>query len=183
MPMQVNLLPAQYRPKPQVRLWPVILTVFLMLNLIFTGTYWLTLQLELADVRRNVKLVEDEAANVQRLIDEAQWKADYKAAVERKADYIETQTVESVLWSSALDVIEDSLIPGVVITSISFSGQGVISLSANVDSIKTAVDFWASLQTRTGLEGIWLSQAPAEGSISISMTGWYGREVAEENAE
>ncbi|MGI6364883.1 MAG: hypothetical protein ACOX2G_03915 [Bacillota bacterium] len=78
-----------------------------------------------------------------------------------------------------MDVIEDSLIPGVVINSISFSGDGSISITATVDSIKTAVDYWASVQTKTGLEGIWLSNAPAEGSISISMTGWYGREVEE----
>jgi len=154
-----------------------------MLNLIITGTYWLTLQLEISDARSNLQSMENEVAIIQRQIDESQWKADLKATVGRKSDFISSRVTESVLWSPALDVIEESIIPGVVITSINFSGQGTISLSATVDSIKTAVDFWASLQTRTGLDGIWLNNAPAEGTISISMTGWYGREVAEENAE
>jgi Tfp pilus assembly protein PilN len=179
MQMQVNLLPAQYRPKPQVRLWPIALTIALMLNLIIISTYWLTLQLDLSATRASVQSMENDIANLQRRIDDVQWKADLKAAVVQKSDYISSQVLESVLWSPALEVIEDSLIPGVVINSISFSGDGSISITATVDSIKTAVDYWASVQTKTGLEGIWLSNAPAEGSISISMTGWYGREVEE----
>ncbi|MGI6365602.1 MAG: PilN domain-containing protein [Bacillota bacterium] len=179
MQMQVNLLPAQYRPKPQVRLWPIALTIALMLNLIIISTYWLTLQLDLSATRASVQSLENNIANLQRRIDDVQWKADLKAAVAQKSDYISGQVLGSVLWSPALDVIEDSLIPGVVINSISFSGDGSISITATVDSIKTAVDYWASVQTKTGLEGIWLSNAPAEGGISISMTGWYGREVEE----
>lgn len=177
MGMQVNLLPAQYRPKPPVRVWPIVLTIVLTVNLILTGTYWLTLFLDQGSLRTKVQAQESENTNIQRCIDELQWKAELKVSVERKAGYISKQIADSILWSPALTVIEDSLLPGVVITSINLSGDGNISLSAQVDSIKTAIDFWASLQTRTGLEGIWLYNAPAEGSISISMRGWYGREA------
>jgi Tfp pilus assembly protein PilN len=177
--MQVNLLPIQYRPKPQVRFWPIALTIALMLNLIIISTYWLTLQLDLSATKSSIHSLESDMANLQKRIDDLQWKADLEKAVAQKSGYISSRVLESVLWSPALDVIEDSLIPGVVITSINFSGDGSIDISAEVDSIKTAVDFWASLQTRTGLEGVWLYSAPAEGSISINMTGWYGREVAE----
>lgn len=179
MPMQVNLLPGQYRPKPPVRVWPLALTIALMLNLIIISTYWLTLQLDLSATRASIQSLENDIANLQRRIEDAHWKADLKAAVAQKTEYIDSQIVGSVLWSPALEVIEDSLIPGVVLDSISFSGDGSISITANVDSIKTAVDFWASVQTKAGLEGIWLSSAPAEGKISISMTGWYGREAKE----
>ena len=177
MPMQVNLLPTQFRPQPQVRIWPVVLTVVLMVNLLLTGTYWLTLFLDLGSTRNQQQSLESEIANIERRIEEAHWRADLKTAVERKSKFISDQIVDSVLWSPALTTIEQSLIPGVVLTSIGFSGEGSISITATVDSIKTAVDFWASLQTRTGLEGIWLNNAPAEGSIGIGFTGWYGREV------
>lgn len=180
MQLQVNLLPTQYRPQPQVRLWPVILTLVLTLNLIITGTYWLTLRLDLAETRTLIQSQETEIANTELRVEEAQWRADLQVAVEKKTEFITTQITDSILWSPALTMIEQSLIPGVVISSISCSGEGSISVSATVDSIKTAMDFWASLQASSGKEGIWLSNAPAGGTISLSFTGWYGREVPED---
>lgn len=178
MAMQVNLLPTRYRPQPQVRLWPIILTVVLSLNLIITGTFWLTLHLDLGETRSKLQGVNNEIASMQRRIDESQWKADLKDAVERKTKFISDQISGSVLWSPALSVIESSLIPGVVVSSVGFSGDGAISLTAAVDSIEIALNFWASLQTATGLDGIWLYSVPAEGEVSFSFSGWYGREVS-----
>lgn len=181
MPMQVNLLPSEFRPKPQVRLWAVGLAVALVLNLIVISGYWFILQMEMSDARNKLKSVESEIETTQCNVDELQWKADFQSNVERKGKFIDKQIVESVLWSPALAVIESTLFPGAeTITNLSFSGQGSISLTVEVESIKHAVDFWASLQTRTGLEGIWLHTAPEGGSVSFSMTGWYGREVAED---
>lgn len=177
MALQVNLLPAQYRPQPPVRIWPVVLTVILSLNLILTGTYWLTLHLDKNTLESQIQSQENDNINTQRRIDENQWKAELKEAVVQKDRFIDEQITASVLWSSALTVIESSLIPGVVITSISLSGEGAISVTATVDGIKTAMDFWASLQAATGREGIWLYNAPAKGDISLSLVGWYGREA------
>lgn len=178
MPMQVNLLPTEFRPKPPVRFWPVAIAVALILNLLFISGYWLILQFEMSSTRSIIKTVESEIDTTQCNIDELQWKADLKANLERKQKFIDDEITGSVLWSPALTVIEKSLFPGVKrISNLSFSGNGSISLTAEVESIKNAVDYWASIQTRTGLEGIWLSSAPEGGSISLSMTGWYGREA------
>ena len=150
--MQVNLLPIQYRPKPQVRFWPIALTIALMLNLIIISTYWLTLQLDLSATKSSIHSLESDMANLQKRIDDLQWKADLEKAVAQKSGYISSRVLESVLWSPALDVIEDSLIPGVVITSINFSGDGSIDISAEVDSIKTAVDFGPAFRPGPGLK-------------------------------
>jgi len=183
MHMQVNLLPAQYRPKPPVRVWPVVLAVVLMLNLILTGSYWLTLQLNLTKVNNSISSVETQVSNLQRQVDEARWKSELEIAVQKKADYISAQLVKSTLWHPALTAIEKAMVPGIYLTEITCTA-GNIKINGSADSIKdsykTIAAFLGSLQLETGVEIVRFINAEPPEKFSLYLSDWYGREVQED---
>lgn len=175
--MQVNLLPLQYRPKPSVRVWPVALTIALMLNLIIISSYWLTLQMDLAQINASLHAQEMEVANLRRQVEEAQWKEEMQSAIRVKADYIDLQTVEYKLWHPALAAIERAMVPGITLTSIRTDSSGEIVINGVPDRVETVAKFWGSLQAETCLEVVRLSTVDPGDSFSIFLREWYGREV------
>jgi hypothetical protein len=181
--MQINLLPVQYRPKPAVRVWPVALTIALMLNLILTGSYWLTLTLNLTETNNDLHSVESTVANLQREVDEALWKEELQTAVKAKADYIRAQTEASILWHPALAALERAMIPGIYLTAVTFHSSGDINITGITDTVKTAAEFWGSLQAETGLEIVRMSTVTPGGNFNFILRGWYGREVPEDDEE
>lgn len=180
MQMQVNLLPPHLRPKPQVRLLPVLIATVLLLSVIATGIYWLVLHLDLSSIRDEIQNQESNIASIERQIRENLWKQELKDSVEKKTSFIASAIEDSILWNPALNLIEKSIIPGVTVTRIIFSGQGTISITAHTVSIKTGVDFWASIQARSGIEDIWVYKLVDEDVINITIQNWSGREVAED---
>lgn len=179
MHMQVNLLPPQYRPKPPVRVWPVVLAVVLMLNLILTGTYWLTLQLNLTKVNNSISSVEAQVSNLQRQVDEARWKSELEIAVQKKADYITAQLAKSILWHPALTAIEKAMVPEIVLTEITCTA-GNIKINGSADRFKSVAAFLGSLQLETGVEIVRFISAEPPEKFSLYLSDWYGREVQED---
>ena len=180
MQMQVNLLPSHLRPKPQVRLLPVLIASVLLLSVIGMGTYWLILSLDLAGTRTEIKDQELNIAAIERGIEDNLWKQTLKDNVATKEDFLKEQTMESVLWYPALDLIEQALLPGVQVETIVFMGSGRISIDALVDKIKTGADFWASLQAQFNMEDIWVYTISEAKSINLTLNDWSGREVVED---
>lgn len=180
MQTQINLLPPHLRPKPQVRFWPILLATVLTLNLLFISTYWLTLQLELSGANNALHTMQNDVANLQRRVQDAQWKADLAQTVTDKTDYINIVDGDSILWHPGLLAIQRALVPEVTLDSISSGNTGDISLSGDSDTIKSVADFLGSLQAETGLEIVRFHNATPGGGFSITLTGWQGRVVEED---
>lgn len=178
MQMQVNLLPAQYRPKPPVRLWTVVVTLILMLNLIAISSYWLTLHLQLTNTRSDLASLRSEVNSLQRQVSDAQWRADLENSVATKSDYVRTKTDQLILWHPALDAIERAVVPGVLVSSLSTSDNGNIVITGYTEAVKSVALFLCSLQAETGLEDVRFQAAEPEGVWHITLTGWRGRELA-----
>lgn len=178
MQMQVNLLPKQYRPKPPVRLWTVIVTLILMLNLIAISSYWLTLHLQLTNTRSDLASLQSEVNSLQRQVSDAQWRADLENSVATKSEYVRTKTDQSILWHPALDAIERAVVPGVLVSSLSTSDNGNIVITGYTEAVKSVALFLCSLQAETGLTDVRFQAAEPEGVWHITLTGWRGRELA-----
>lgn len=178
--MQINLLPVQYKPKPAVRFWPVLLTIVLMLNLLIISSYWLSLQLELNSAQSSLSAIENEVSSLQRQVDEAEWKAQLADTVSTKRDYIKLEETESILWFPLLEAIERAMLPGIALTTINSSDSGEIGLSGTPGTITDVANFLGSLQAETGLEIVHLLGVTPEESFQINLSGWYGREVQED---
>ncbi|HCX79362.1 MAG TPA: hypothetical protein DG577_08105 [Firmicutes bacterium] len=180
MQMQVNLLPAQYRPKPAVRFWPILLTIIFMLNSIALSLYWLRLQVEITRAQSSLNSLQSEVNSLQRSVDEAEWKSQLAADVQKKRDFLGTEVTESVLWHPILNAIERAMIPGVTITNLNCASGGVVSLGGNTETIRTVSEFLGSLQTKTELEVIRIHSAVPEGGFQITLKDWSGRVVDED---
>jgi len=180
MQMQVNLLPAKYQAKPQVRLWPVVLTLVLVMNLIVISAYWVFLQLDLAKINSEIHTLENDIDILQRRVDEAQWKADLESAVAVKSGFIETELSSYILWNPGMTAIERSMVNGLFIESVDFSSTGDINIGGIADSVKTAADFWGSLHAETGLEIIRMNYIEPHEEFIVTLQGWLGREVHED---
>lgn len=180
MQMQVNLLPVHHRPKPSVRLWPIIVTIVLTANLMLISLYWLTLNLELAGTRNDLHSVEQEILSLQRQVDEAQWKAELEVAVKNKGDYISGRLAQSILWHPAVAALERAMVPGVTFSNVQFLASGDISITGTTNKVKTVADLWGSVQAETELRIVRLSNAAPGGNFSMILRGWYGREREEE---
>ena len=179
MHMQVNLLPAQFRPKPPVRIWPVVLAVVLMLNLIITSSYWLTLHLSLIKVNNSINSMEVQVSNLQRQVDEAHWKTELEIAVQEKADYISAQLAQLTLWHPALTAIENAMVPKIRLTEITCAA-GNIKINGSTESFKSVAAFLGSLQQETDVEIVRFISAEPPEKFSLYLFDWYRREVPED---
>ena len=175
MKLQVNLLPVHYRPKPSVRLWPILLTVVLMLNLIVLATYWFTLQAEIVDARSEVSSLESKLGILERQVAQQEWKMVLAENVAAKATYIGSIDEENILWVPLLTAFERAMVPGVSLTSFNTSRDGDVSMAGNTTSLAAVADFLGSLQAETGLADIRFHQAAPEGIFQITFSGWTGR--------
>ena len=183
MKLQVNLLPVHYRPKPSVRLWPILLTVVLMLNLIVLATYWVTLQVEIADARNEVNSLESELGILERRVAEQEWKMVLVENVAAKAAYIDSINEENILWVPLLAAFERAMVPGMSLTSFNTSQDGNVSMAGTTTSLAAVADFLGSLQAETGLPDIRFHQAAPEGTFQITFSGWTGRSLGETEGE
>lgn len=180
MQMQVNLLPAQYRPKPAVRFWPVLLTIVLLLNLLIISSYWLSLQLELNSARSSLTSLQNEVNSLQRQVDEAEWKAQLADTVKSKSDYITLEETESILWFPLLEAVERAMVPGITLTAVNNIDSGEIRLTGTPRTITDVANFLGSLQAETDLNIVRLLGAVPGDSFQINMSTWSGREVQED---
>lgn len=180
MQMQINLLPVHYRPKPPVRLWPVIITIALVVNLLLISVYWLTLYLDLTETQTNLRTTEQEVANLQRQVDEAQWKADLELAVKKKGDYIQGAVDEHFIWHPVVAALERAMVPGVRLDTVQFLASGDVNITGRTDTVKLAADFWGSIQAETGLKIVRLTTVQAESSFNMILRGSDGWPLEQE---
>lgn len=183
MQLQINLLPAHYRPKPPVRLWPVIITVALTVNLLLISVYWLTLYLDLSETQTTLRSVEQEVTNLQRQVDEAQWKAELEVAVKKKGSYIQGKKDEYVRWHPVVAALERAMVPGVVLNNVQFLASGDVNIMGKADKVKLAADFWGSVQAETGLQIVRLITTEPEGNFNMILRGSAGWALEDEEDE
>lgn len=181
--MQINLLPVHYRPKPAVRVWPIVVSVVLMLNLIIISSYWLSLLLELATVNSSISSLQAEANALQRQVDEAEWKSELAEEISIKVDYAYNMEAKAILWYPLLDAVERAMIPDLALKGLSGGSNGVVNINGATGKIESVAYFLGSLQTETRLEDVRFNSAAPNGSFQITMTGWYGREMQGEADE
>ncbi len=177
MQLQVNLLPKQYRPKPAVRIWPVILTLVFVLNIIGMGSWWLFLQLDLAASLVNLALINDEIGKLEYQVQDMESAAVLQTAVLAKREFISGRIDESIYWHPFLNAVERAMVPGVQLNGIAASNSGDVSLGGMTDTVKSVADLLGSLQDETGLPVIRASSITPEGPFQISLQEWSGREV------
>lgn len=176
MQLQVNLLPKQYRPKPAVRIWPVVLTIVLVLNIIGMGSWWLFLQLDLAASQTDHTLINNEVAKLEHQVLELESAAVLQTTVLAKRNFISERIDDSICWYPLLEAIERAMVPGVSLTAIAASSTGDVSLGGTTDTVKSVADLLGSLQMETGLSVVRASAVMPEGPFQLSMQEWSGRE-------
>lgn len=176
MQLQVNLLPRQHRPKPAVRIWPVLLTVVLALNMVGMGSWWLFLQLDLAGSRSDLVMKNDEVAQLEQKVQEAEAAAVLQSQVEVKREFIAISIAESRLWHPMLEAAERAMVPGLYFHGMVASDTGDVTIAGNTDSVKSVANLLGSLQTETGLPVIRVGSVTPEGTFQIMLQGWSGRE-------
>lgn len=179
MQLQVNLLPREYRPKPAVRIWPVMLTIIFALNIVGMGSWWFFLQLDLSASQTALVLMNDKVANLERKVEEAEAAAVLQNEVVAKREFIASTIAESCCWHPLLDSIEKAMVPGICLESISASETSDVAIAGKTDTVKSVADLLGSLQAETGLSVIRISSVSPEGSFQITLQGWTGREAQE----
>lgn len=180
MQLQVNLLPPENRPKPAVRIWPVLLVVIFALNIVGMGTWWLFLQLDLLNSVSNMLVVNDEVAKLEQRVQEAEAVAVFESEVAAKREFINGSIASSSYWHPLLEAIERSMVPGVTIMGVAASETGDVAIGGETDTVKSVADLLGSLQAETGLPVIRAGSVTPEGSFNLVLLDWSGREVPED---
>ena len=114
---------------------------------------------------------EQEVANLQRQVDEAQWKADLELAVKKKGDYIQGAVDEHFIWHPVVAALERAMVPGVRLDTVQFLASGDVNITGRTDTVKLAADFWGSIQAETGLKIVRLTTVQAESSFNMILRG------------
>lgn len=177
MQLQVNLLPREFRPKPVVRIWPVLLTILFALNIVGMGAWWFFLQLDLSASKTALALMNDKVANLERQVEEAEAAAVLQNEVVAKREFIAQTIAESRCWHPLLDSIELAMVPGICLQSISASESGDVAIAGETDTVKSVADLLGSLQVETGLSVIRISSVTPGSSFQITLQDWTGREA------
>ena len=183
MKLQVNLLPVHYRPKPPVRLWTILITVVLMLNLIGISSYWVTLYLGVSDANAKLSSLKSELIRVEQRVADVEWKSQLASDVARKEDYVNEITSEYIVWNPLLKAIERAMVPGITISGMNVAREGQVSMTGETDSLAAVANFLGSLQVETKMEIVRFHAAEAEGSFQVSMRYWNGVEVEDEQED
>lgn len=179
MQLQVNLLPKENRPKPAVRIWPVLLTIIFTLNIVGMGSWWLFLQLDHAASLSALMIKTGEVEQLEQRVQEAESAATLQNEVIAKREFISNRVATSIYWHPLLEAVERAMVPGVTIVSFSASESGDVSIAGETDTVKSVADLLGSLQAETGLPVILISSVAPEGSYLLTLEGWNGREVPE----
>lgn len=179
MQLQVNLLPREYRPKPAVRIWPVLLTILFALNIVGMGSWWFFLQLDLSASRTALALMNDKVSALERQVEEAEAAAALQNEVDAKREYIAMKIADSRCWHPLLEAVERAMVPGTCLKSVSASETGDVAIAGETDTVKSVADLLGSLQAETGLPVIRISSVTPEGAFQVTLHGWSGREVPE----
>lgn len=177
MQLQVNLLPKEHRPKPAVRIWPVLLTVIFALNIVGMGTWWLFLQLDLVASATDLVLKSNEVVKLEEQVREAEAGAVLQTEVAAKREFIANSIAGSRCWHPLLLAIERSLVPEVTILGIVGADSGDVAIGGETDTVKSVADFMGSLQAETGLPVVRVGSVTPEGPFNMLLMGWSGREV------
>lgn len=183
MQMQVNLLPAQYRPKPPVRLLPIIVAVALMANLLVLSLYWLTIHLELNRAKSDLAALQSEVNHLQRQVNDAEWKAKLLDDVRVKGDFVRSQTNQAILWYPMLEAVERAMMPDMLINTLNATADGNVAIGGEAWNVTPVAFFLSSVQQETGLEYVRFHVAEPEGIWQVTLTNWFGREIGEEGEE
>lgn len=183
MPLQVNLLPREHRPKPAVRIWPVLLAIVFTINIVGMGSWWLFLQLDLAASLTELAIISNDVVQLDQQVQEAEAAAVLQTGVQVKRDYINNVIASSRCWHPFLDALEGAMVPGVSINNFSAAATGAVTLAGTSDSVESVTDFLGSLQVKTGLPVVRVSSIVPEGSFQIALEGWTGREIQEEPSD
>lgn len=179
MQLQVNLLPREYRPKPAVRIWPVMLTIIFALNIVGMGSWWFFLQLDLSASQTALVLMNDKVANLEHQVEEAEAAAILQDEVIAKREFIASTIAESRCWHPLLEAVNRAMVPGICFQSISASEAGDVAIAGETDTVKSVADLLGSLQVETGLPVIRVNSVIPESSFQITLQGWSGREAPE----
>ena len=179
MQLQVNLLPKENRPKPAVRIWPVLLTIIFTLNIVGMGSWWLFLQLDHAASLSALMIKTGEVEQLVQRVQEAESAAALQNEVIAKREFISESIAGSICWHPLLEAVERAMVPEVTIVSFSASDSGDVSIAGETDTVKSVADLLGSLQAETGVPVIQLSSVTPEGPFQLTMEGWSGREVPE----
>jgi Tfp pilus assembly protein PilN len=174
MSLLVNLLPKAYRPKPSLRAWPVILAVIFLVNVLGMGLFWGFLQLDLASIRTDIQLKENQIRQLDRQVKDAEAAAVLEAKVKAKAAFIDKALISSPHWQPLFEAIERALLPGVRLTSITATANGTVSIFGYCDTAKSVADFMGSLQAETGLDVIRITRIIPGVEFDIVLEGWSG---------
>ncbi len=183
MRLQVNLLPVQYRPKPPVRLLPILIALVLTLNLIGISAYWVTFYLGVADAERKLSSLQSDLRRVEQRVADAEWKAELESDVARKEGFVNEITSAHLVWNPLLTAIERAMVPGIKISGMNVAREGQVSMTGETDTLASVADFLGSLQVETDMEIVRFHAAEAEGSFQVSMRYWRGLEAEDEEEE
>lgn len=180
MQLQVNLLPKHNRPKPAVRIWPVVLVIAFVLNIIGMASWWLFLQLDLVSSISTLQIKTEEVQQLEVQVQEAEAVAVLEAEVAAKRDFIRETIAVSPCWHPMLEAVERAMVPGLSIRGITASETGDVTIGGDTDTVKSVADFLGSLQVETGLPVIRISSATPESAFQLTLEAWSGREVEED---
>ncbi|MTI94920.1 MAG: hypothetical protein FH749_05440 [Firmicutes bacterium] len=181
MQLQVNLLPKQFRPQPSLRPIPVLITIILLINAMALAGWWVLLEVNLGTLRSDLDSLESSIASLERKIADAEWAAELEDSVMAKADYIQMKVVESKLWNPSLTSVEQAMENEVILSGFRGTPDGAIVLSGYTPSITAVANMLGSLHQETGLRVVHYNSATVDGSFQLTLSGWHGREVPEED--
>ena len=180
MQLQVNLLPKENRPKPAVRIWPVVLAIIFSLNIVGIGSWWLFLQLDLAASQTNLALMNNEVTKLEQQVQSAEVAIVLQSEVLAKREFIDKSIATSRRWYPLLQAVERAMVPEILISGISASVTGDVAIGGETDTVKSVADLLGSMQLETGLPVIRVSSVAPGISFQLMLKDWSGREVPED---